>query len=187
MEPEKSEPEVFVLHNTSRSIHNRNQRAAEPATGRRRQVLTGEARVMKGRPLVVTKDWLEKNSAQVKAQIAAGLVQVRTRDGLLIDLNTGTVEAVPVPAPAPNPPLDSVKNDRKVGENIPQMAGGLSLADLTATGGGSLEGIPGPKTAQDKADEQAAFEAADLGGDPAADDVVFESTKPSGKGKGGKR
>jgi len=180
---EKKVPAELVLHNATRSRFNRLQRQSDSQHHERQlHIGAGEMRVLKGRPKTVSSAWLSAHLPEIREKVQAGLLEVKTVDGLPFDLFTGDIAPVPVVVPLPNPPMDSVARDTKVGEKVYQMLGGVALADLTATGGSSLEGIPGPKTPQDKLDEEAAFEAASaLGGDLTDKDVVFE--RPAGKGK----
>lgn len=123
---EKVPPRTFHIHNTSRSRFNRTQRAAAPEHGGMKQYIGGEHRLVRGRPLVMTEAQIQKHLPELVAKKAQGLIDVKTADGLSIDLKTGrTVTLAPPPAPLPNPPLDSIQNDKPAGLNRPQIAGGL--------------------------------------------------------------
>jgi hypothetical protein len=69
-------------------------------------------RLIAGRPVIVSEEMVKRNIEELKAKAAAHMIEVRTRDGRLVDLNT--MEPAP-PAPAtvfPHPLMDSVANDK---------------------------------------------------------------------------
>jgi hypothetical protein len=69
-------------------------------------------RLIAGRPVLVSEEMVRRNLTELKFKAAAHMIELRTRDGRLVDLNT--MEAAP-PAPPtilPHPVLDSVANDK---------------------------------------------------------------------------
>lgn len=130
MEDEKiieKTPNVFFIHNTVRSRHNRTQRAQAPTHRGMKQHIGGTHRVIRGRALALTEDLLRLHLEEIKTKQEQGLIVVKTGDGRLVDLRTlAPVAALPVSEPLPVPVLDSIQNDKPAGENRPQLAGGLA-------------------------------------------------------------
>lgn len=113
--PTAAPPQVtYQLCSVVRSRHNRTQRAALPVKPRRKQYVgDGMIRLAHGRPTVITQDQLVKNLAEIKAKVAGHILEVRTMDGRLLDLETGTpVEAAAVENTRPQFQPDSVANDK---------------------------------------------------------------------------
>src|SRR5271156_5153081 len=103
----------YVIHNVSRGRHNRRERAALPANPRMKQYVGHQQqRLVRGQPLIVSEEMVKKNLEEIRAKHVAHILELRTRDGRLVDLNT--LEAAPrTPAePKPHPLLDSVANDK---------------------------------------------------------------------------
>jgi hypothetical protein len=123
---EKTVPSAFYIHNTIRSRHNRTQRAGAATHRGMKQYIGGTHRVIRSQPLAMSEDVFKKHLEEIKAKAKQGLIQVKTRDGRLVDLETLT-PTTPVREgnPLPQPPLDSIQNDMPAGENRPQFAGGL--------------------------------------------------------------
>jgi hypothetical protein len=69
-------------------------------------------RLIRGQPILVTEEMVKKNLEELRAKHAQHMIEVRTRDGRLVDLQT--LEAAPIgPVETkPHPLLDSVANDR---------------------------------------------------------------------------
>jgi hypothetical protein len=125
-EPKEAPPRMFHIHNTSRSRFNRALRAASPEHGGHKQYIGGEHRLVRGRPLVMSEAQIKKHLPELAAKKAQGLIDVKTPDGLSIDLRTGRVAQPSTPSlPLPNPPLDSVQRDKPAGNYRPQIQGGL--------------------------------------------------------------
>ena len=124
-----------------------------PAHARLKQHVGGEHRVLRGRALVLPASEIEKHLDDIGEKVRMGLLEVQTMDGRVIDPESlrshGPREAdaaKPLPPPAlPNRLLDSAARDKNIGigENIPQMPGGIPEAQLTA-GNTTTGGIPGP-------------------------------------------
>ncbi len=104
----------YVIHVVSHAKHNRSARAALPKNPSKRQYLgENQIRVVRGRPRVVTEDFVKKYLSQLMAKQEAHEIEVRTPDGRKVDLLTLTPEPVPAVTPLPHPPLDSVANDKR--------------------------------------------------------------------------
>jgi hypothetical protein len=103
----------YQLFNTAHARHNRTARAALPKNPRMKQYVGDKQhRLIAGRPVIVSEEMVKRNIEELKAKAAAHMIEVRTRDGRLVDLNT--MEPAP-PAPAtvfPHPLMDSVANDK---------------------------------------------------------------------------
>jgi hypothetical protein len=103
----------YMIHSTARSRHTRAARAALPQNPRMKQYVGHEQRrLIRGQPIMVTEEVIQRNLAELRAKQASHMLEVRTRDGRLVDLET---MALAPEAPAelkPKPRLDSVANDR---------------------------------------------------------------------------
>jgi len=123
---DKAVPSVFYIHNTIRSRHNRTQRAASASHRGMKQYIGGTHRVIRSQPLAMAESVFRTHLDEIKAKAKEGLIQVKTRDGRLVDLESLT-PTTPVMEgnPLPKPPLDSIQNDMPAGENRPQFPGGL--------------------------------------------------------------
>ena len=103
----------YVVHVVSHSKHNRTERANLPKNPRKRQYVgDAQMRVVRGRPIVVSEEYLQKNLESLRKQAAAHCIEVRTPDGRRVDLATMQIEAAPPVQPLPNMPLDSLANDK---------------------------------------------------------------------------
>ena len=132
-------PRQYMLRSVVRSIHNRTQRAALPVKPRRKQYVGNDMiRLAHGRATVITEDQLVRNIADIKAKVAAHILEVRTMDGRLFDLETGQpVEAPVTENTQPQFPTDSVANDKNFeGLNItpPYMNDDLTPPEVLAPG-----------------------------------------------------
>jgi hypothetical protein len=103
----------YMIHSTSRSRHTRAARAALPQNPRMKQYVgADQRRLIRGQPILVTEEVLKQNLEELRMKQANHMLEVRTRDGRLVDLET-LVPAPIMPAPpGAHPPLDSVANDR---------------------------------------------------------------------------
>ena len=123
--PEENENEVvpqaspqvrYQLISVVRSRHNRSQRAALPQAPRRKQYVgDGMLRLAHGRPLIITEEVLRKNLAEIKEKASNHILEVRTMEGKLVDLDTlqplegtATVDG----DTHPQFQLDSIANDK---------------------------------------------------------------------------
>lgn len=114
---------TYAIHNTVRGRHNRAQRAAQPQHHRFKHYIAGQ-RLIRGRPLTITEEQFQAGLADIKAKAAVGILEVRTPDGRLLDLETmQPVAPAPPSPPLPNPPDDSIANDKPWGETIPRYPG----------------------------------------------------------------
>lgn len=152
-EPEKKGEEHFKIVNTVRSRHNRVQRMQHPVHARLKQHIGGEHRVLRGRPLVLSASTIEKHIEDIGEKARMGLIEVQTMDGRTLDpesLRKRPPRSADAPPPLPPPAVphklpDSAARDKNIGigENIPQMPGGIPMAQVTA-GNTTSGGIPGP-------------------------------------------
>ena len=119
----------YAIHSTVRSRHNRVQRAqAAQHTRLKQYILPEQYRLVRGRPIPITEQELLKNREVLLGQQRDGVLEVRTIDGRLVDLETfKTLPAAPVQNTRPNPVLDSVANDIPTGIQFPKMPGGKVL------------------------------------------------------------
>lgn len=103
----------YVIHNVSRARHNRAARAALPQNPRMKQYVGAQQqRVVRGHPIIVSSEMVQKNLEELRAKHAAHIIELRTRDGRLVDLATlEAAPAGPIETKA-HPRLDSVANDR---------------------------------------------------------------------------
>lgn len=120
--------ELFHIVSTSRSIRTRTVRARNATHAGLKQFIGGQYRLIRNRPLVLPKSEVDKYLDEIKAKQSAGMVEVRTPDGRLVDLETFEVEP-PLPvAPKPHPPQDSIENDDAWGEDNPSVPEGKPVA-----------------------------------------------------------
>lgn len=169
MEEEKRDlkPEVVFVHNTARSVSTRVQRATAGVRRKNQALGGGELRLIRNRPTELHKELFFRHLNELRQLAKEGRVEVRTRDGRLIDLLTMEVGPAPVVPPLPNPPLDSIKNDRIPGAALPQFPGGL-VPDLSE----ESTGIPSSLDAQRAEGEDAQVSS--------EEEVGLESTSTSG-------
>lgn len=115
----------FAIHNTVRGRTNRTQRAASAVHHRLVQRLgPSQARVRRGRPVILTEDAFLAQLDEIKQKVALGVIEVRSLDGRLVDLDT-LEPAVPVVIPRrPEPVMDSAANDKPAGEKMGMYPGG---------------------------------------------------------------
>lgn len=138
----------YLVHNTSRSIHTRTLRAAQPThTGHKQFITSAQLRLVRARPLQITEEQLRDNLEELREKTGRGLLSVSTLDGRKIDLDTFIPEEAPLPPVKPHPPLDSVANDKQnVGEYMPKFHGGLAAPTevpiLTSTARSNIEELP---------------------------------------------
>lgn len=128
--PEFKDPTYFV-HSGGRDQATRTRRGR--AAGHRfvQRLAGGAVTVRHKRPAIVTAAQLTSHLAQMQEGWSAGLLEVRTMQGGLVDLFSGDVSVKDIVSePAPNFPLDSAANDKNfeagVGEQLPQFEGGLA-------------------------------------------------------------
>lgn len=118
---------LYAIHSMARGRANRTARAAAP-THRGMVLWVGkqQSRIVRGRPLLWTKDQVLLNLDELKKLVSESKIEVKTTDGRRVDLNTLESSPTLPSAPLPHPPLDSAANDSPhVGEHMPQMKGGI--------------------------------------------------------------
>lgn len=151
---------VLFVHNTSRSRHNRAQRFASPEHGGHKQYIGGEHRLIRGRPLAMHPELLEKHLPELRAKAAQGLIDVKDANGRSIDLETMEYKpGAPPPqvdSPRPHPLLDSIQRDKPAGVHMPQMAGGYSETSAPGVDGATIPDLvaaaPSEKEEEDGSD-----------------------------------
>lgn len=163
----------FYLHNVTRARHTRAARIASPTRVRHTQyVLDVQHRLIPGRPLVIDGETLLRNMEQVKDLVEQQIVEVRTCDDKLVDLETfKPIPGLP-PPPAPNVLLDDANNDIPQGQEfaalIPpkEVAAGAPAEEPSAPIQVAAEKpIPAAPTGDPAIDFSAAFEGATVEGD----------------------
>lgn len=104
---------LYVICNTSRARHTRAARAGLPQNPRMKQYVGSmQQRLVRGQPLLVSEDMVKANLEELRAKQAAHILELRTQDGRLVDLQTMEPMPLAPTPPLPHPPLDSVRNDR---------------------------------------------------------------------------
>lgn len=119
----------YAIHSMVRSRTNRTARAQAPTHARFKQhVLTGQHRLIRGRPLVITEKTLLDHLGELREKQALNLLEVRTMEGRVVNLNTFELgELSPVPL-APHPRMDSLANDIPTGIQFPRFQGDKMLS-----------------------------------------------------------
>jgi hypothetical protein len=85
----------------------------------------GDVVVRRARPVRVSEATLLKHLDEIKAKSALGLLEVRTSDGRMLDLNTLKVAGrATVPKPMPDFPADSVARDKPINVHVRPYAEG---------------------------------------------------------------
>jgi hypothetical protein len=125
--------EHYQIHSLVRKVETRHHRMLSAERHRFSMLLGGGLlRVIRRRPTTVTKGVIEKLLPELLEKEKRGMLMVTTLQGQRIDLTTlKAIEGLPPVAPMPEPPLDSAENDETfeegVGEDRPQMPGGLPM------------------------------------------------------------
>jgi len=109
---------LFYIHNTSRDISKRLQRALAPERAGLLQFL-GSQRIVRGRPLIINEEALAKYLPELKAAVKSGRLEVKTPDGRKVDLDSLKPAAIAPPPPLPVIVPDSVVNDKPSGIPMP--------------------------------------------------------------------
>ncbi len=160
--PAPPAPVQYRVFSVARGRLNRTARAALPRKPSRKQFIGGsQLRLTAGRPLTISEDFLRKNLEELRRQTESHVLEVRTLDGRLVDLQTlMPIESSNTEANTrPQFPLDSVENDKNLpGLNLPPQyaADDLTLPNVLS---------PGEKPALFESAEEAA-RAADEGNAP---------------------
>jgi hypothetical protein len=133
MECGGSEAPTLFVHSMVRHLRTRGKRAACPARHRFKQYLFGGTRrLVRRRALPITDRELTAHLGELRDKWRAGILEVRTRDGRIVDLDTLEPGPKKEPAPRPRPPLDSIARDPKTGIALPQYPGGAPISDPAA-------------------------------------------------------
>lgn len=131
--------DFVVLHSGVRKRHTRGKRMRNPMAYRARfvQRIGGDIVVRRNRPARVNEKAFVKHREEILQRVQAGLLEVRTPDGRLIDAaNMQVVE--PPREPAPTKPEPVKAEDMPVGRPIP----------ITPEGTAQTEPIDPPKITQ---------------------------------------
>lgn len=148
----------FIIHSIVRSRMNRTQRAMAAEHGGLSQYILGASRrLVRGVPIEVIESEVVKHLPELKQKWRSGILEVRTPDGAVVNLETMEAATPPPPAPLPHPPLDSAANDTPSGWDMPQVAGGIPREKALEiqqemSGGAPLPGIPGISSADSSED-----------------------------------
>lgn len=103
----------YLIHSVARGRGNRTARAGLPQNPRMKQYIgASQSRLVRARPLVVSEKMVMDNITELRTKAAAHVLELRTRDGRLVDLETLTPGRAPPSPPLPHPLLDSVANDK---------------------------------------------------------------------------
>jgi hypothetical protein len=111
---------LFAIHSTVRAKHTRTARTASPGTTRLKQFVgRNQTRLVRGRPIFMDEDELVECIDDLREKENAGVIEVRSEDGRLLDLRTLALAEAKASVPLANPPLDSLANDPKRGQYMP--------------------------------------------------------------------
>jgi len=126
----QGEPTHFAVHSMVRSRFNRTQRAQAPQHARFKQHVGSEQRrLLRNRPMLITEEVLKRDRDELLEMQKTGILEVRTLDGRLLDLETLQIgPAAPAENPRSSPVLDSVANDIPTGIPFPKIPGGTVLS-----------------------------------------------------------
>lgn len=115
----------FKVHNGARDTATRTQRAERPTHGGLKQfIMNGERRLVRGRPIQITFEQLERYIEEFRTKEKEGVLYVTTMDDRVVNLyddRLPAAPAAPVQNPRPNAPLDSAANDTPTGHNMNQF------------------------------------------------------------------
>lgn len=126
-------PEALNIHSQVRRQATRLQRMRSPTRHRFTQrVLSDQRRLVRGRPLKITREQLLANLDELQEKNRLGILEVKTMDGRAVDLTSLEAAKPKVAPPLPHPPLDSVANDKPSGYIAPQYIEGASQMDPAA-------------------------------------------------------
>ena len=149
---------TYAIHSTSRAVTSRTTRAAQPShKGLKQYVLPAQHRLIRGRPIGLSEEVLLANLAELRAKSDAGVIEVRTSSGLLVNLATLAVAPAVQEAPKRPPVLDTAANDKPAGEHKPIYPEGPTMQEAMDDGeipGLSVD-VPVGATGDEGEDEQA--------------------------------
>jgi len=106
----------YLVHNASRDRHNRTLRATQPVHGGHKQVVMGDRRLLRNRPIVVSEEELKAHLHELQDKEKLGLVKVTTPNFQPVNLATLEVGEIAAASPPVNKRLDSAANDRPGGQ-----------------------------------------------------------------------
>ncbi len=164
----KPKPEIFHIHNLTRSQETRVARAKAARRPRFKQMLGGGLiRLVRGRPMPVAKSLIEKLRRELLDKEAEGILKVTMPDGRRVDITTlKPLDPKKAAAPKPQPPLDSAADDKTfehgVGVEVPQVPGGLvqsATPPLPEALKGMPEGVDGIPEGQEPEGQEPEVEA----------------------------
>jgi len=119
---------LYHVVSTSRHVKTRTVRAQNATHSGLKQFIGGTYRLIRNRPLVLPEAEVQKYIEELRSKQALGMLEVRTPDGRLVNLDTlKVVGKIPVTPPKPHPPQDSIANDDTWGEQVENVPGGKSL------------------------------------------------------------
>lgn len=127
----------YRVYSMVRRVQTRTARATSPTRHRFKQYLfngtsSTTRRLVRNRPVEISSEELEQNLDELRAKWEVGMLEVRTMDGRVLNLNDFSVGPSRAPAPLPHPPLDSANNDTPAGYPLPGQPGGVSVMDPAA-------------------------------------------------------
>ncbi len=179
---ELSAAEHFVLVNTTRSLHTRAVRRAQPGRVRAKQFVGDNGvRLMRQRPVVVTGEWVTTHLGELREKSSWGVLEVRTLDGRRLDLSELTVQAAPVDPPQPSFLPDSAALDKPhFGHNVQKFPGAKTLEETIAAEAALAEAerAEAAATAPAEPTTEMSQEAADLFAQAAEDMSTPEEAAP---------
>jgi hypothetical protein len=154
----------YAIHSTVRGRHNRMERAQAPIHARFKQhVLPDQRRLIRNRPVLISEAELKQHLGELLEQFKLNILEVRTEDGRLVDLEAmaratekvedkrpdiagidWALDAPPVENHIPNRIPDSVANDVPTGIPFPRIPGDKVLTkDQIAQVVGGMASIEG--------------------------------------------
>lgn len=123
---------MYAVHSTVRARHTRTLRASSGMTNRHRfkqHIMSDQRRLIRNRPILITEEQLQAHLDEFKKKQAVGILEVRTMDGRILNLDTMQPSmALPAP-PLPHPLPDSADRDLKVGYTLPKHEGDKPLTE----------------------------------------------------------
>lgn len=107
----------YFIHNGARDVETRTLRARQSRhRGLKQYVLDSQRRLLRGRPLRITEEELQKNLTQLQAQEKEGILYITSLDGRVLDLQTMELLAPPPQAiTTPNRMLDDAAREPVTG------------------------------------------------------------------------
>lgn len=116
---EESKPTFYAIHSLVRRQKTKLTRTTAPKRHRfMLHIGGGDIKVRRGkhRPTVIREGLFMRHLRDIKEKADAGMIEVRTPTGQLVDLDTFEVAPLPPPKPTPDPPVDTAADDKPAGE-----------------------------------------------------------------------